>query len=109
MTRPFASRSAKVLAQHRTAAPVARIAPPCTLARIADGHSKVETMNREPTAAVQWAAMEAKAALILAIEAVDDVLSEIKSYDPAIEHPELVAAFMAFAGHAYHAKATRYH
>jgi hypothetical protein len=66
-------------------------------------------MNREPTAAVQWSCLEAKAALLLAIEAVDDVLSEIKSYDAAIEHPELVAAFMAFAGHAYHAKGTQYH
>lgn len=56
---------------------------------------------REPTAAVQWACIEAKAALILAIEAVDDVLHEDEA---ALEHPELVTAFMMFAGSAYHAK-----
>ena len=66
-------------------------------------------MKREPTAAVQWACHEAKAALLLAIEAVDDVLSQIKSYDAAIEHPELIIAFMSYAGQAYHAKATQYH
>jgi hypothetical protein len=65
-------------------------------------------MTKEPTAATQWACIEAKAALLLAIEAVDDVLSEIKQHDDAIEHPELIAAFMSFAGAAYHAKATEY-
>jgi hypothetical protein len=63
-------------------------------------------MTREPTAAVFWACRTAKEALILAIEAVDDVLDGDSS---ALEHPELVTAFMAFAGHAYHAKATQYH
>jgi hypothetical protein len=63
-------------------------------------------MKREPTAAVQWACLEAKAALILAIEAVDDILHED---DAALEHPELVVAFMTFAGNAYHATKTQYH
>src|ERR1700689_375610 len=79
------------------------------LARDSAEYPKVETMTREPTAAVKLSCLEAKAALILAIEAVDDVLSEIKNYDAAIEHPELIAAFMSYAGHVYHAKATQYH
>jgi hypothetical protein len=44
--------------------------------------------------------------MLLAIEAVDDVLDGDSS---ALEHPELVTAFMMFAGQAYHAKATQYH
>jgi hypothetical protein len=63
-------------------------------------------MTREPTAEVFWACRAAKEAMLLAIEAVDDVLDGDSS---ALEHPELVTAFMAFAGHAYHAKATQYH
>jgi hypothetical protein len=40
----------------------------------------------------------AEAALILAIQAVDDVLDD---YGCALEHPELVTAVMMFAGNAY--------
>jgi hypothetical protein len=66
-------------------------------------------MTREPTAAISWACRAAKEAMLLAIEAVDEVLTEIGSDDAAIEHPELVVAFMAFAGNAYHAAKTQYH
>jgi hypothetical protein len=66
-------------------------------------------MTREPTAAVKLSCIEAKEAMLLAIGEVDDVLTEIGSDDAAIEHPELIAAFMAYAGHVYHAKATQYH
>jgi hypothetical protein len=72
-------------------------------------YREVEKMTREPTAATQWACIEAKAAMLLAIEEVDDVLAEIGSDDAAIEHPELITAFMSYAGQAYHAKATQYH
>jgi hypothetical protein len=66
-------------------------------------------MTNEPTAAVSWACRAAKEAMLLAIDEVDDVLTEIGSDDAAIEHLELVVAFMAFAGHAYHAAKTQYH
>jgi len=36
-------------------------------------------------------------------------VSVIFGHDAAIEHPELIAAFMSYAGHVYHAKATQYH
>ena len=66
-------------------------------------------MTREPTAAVSWACRAAKEAMLLAIEEVDDVLTEIGSDETAIEHPELISAFMSFAGSAYHAAKTQYH
>jgi hypothetical protein len=72
-------------------------------------YPKVETMTREPTAAVKWSCLAAKEAMLLAIGEVDDVLTEIGSDDAAIQHPELITAFMAFAGHAYHAAKTQYH
>jgi hypothetical protein len=55
----------------------------------------------KPTVALQSACIEAKAALILAIEAVDELFPQDEA---ALEHPELVTAFMAFAGNAYRAK-----
>lgn len=79
------------------------------MARPRREYRKAENMKREPTAAVQWSCRAAQEALTLAIEAVDDVLTEIGSDEAAIEHPELVAAFMAFAGNAYHAAKTQYH
>ena len=42
-------------------------------------------------------------ALVLAIEAVDDVLTEIGSDDAVIEYPDLVTAVM-FAGQIYDSK-----
>jgi hypothetical protein len=64
-------------------------------------YRSVSKMKRAPTAAVQWACIEAKAALILAIEAVDELFPQDEA---ALEHPELVTAFMMFAGSAYRAK-----
>jgi hypothetical protein len=58
-------------------------------------------MKREPTAETKFACTEAKAALILAIEAVDELYPQD---DAGTEHPDLVVAFMAFAGNAYRAK-----
>jgi hypothetical protein len=69
------------------------------------GISRRNEMTREPTAEVFWACRAAKEAMLLAIEAVDEVLDGDCS---ALEHPELVT-FMSFAGHAYHAKAIQYH
>jgi hypothetical protein len=54
----------------------------------------------EATPLMRQACLQAEAALRLAIEAVDDLFHEDQA---AVEHPELVIAFMTVAGAAYQA------
>jgi hypothetical protein len=56
--------------------------------------------RNEVTPLMRAACLQAEAALFLAFEAVDSILDEDQA---AVEHPELVVAFMTVAGAAYQA------
>ena len=98
MTQP---RSTPINAQTgSTAAPVARNTPHMLPWQGTRGHQEIEAMKERiiTTPRLQEACHLAQDALMLAIQSVDDVLDD---NDCALDHPELVVAFMTFAAGAY--------